>query len=182
MGKTLYDEAEITITLDDILYNAWDKGGKAKVQAKEIKPKTIKVTGGNAKIENLTLEPGVLGTAFVSFNFLTKELTEKQNYNYHIFQTDVNTGQITGGETFEVRKHQRNPFTANAGMDTEIERNQSVSVIAGTINENAIYNWYDPSGNLIHSGTELTVTPLITQTYKLEVISDIDGWIMTKYT
>jgi hypothetical protein len=144
--------------------------------AEEIKPKIIKVTGGSASIGNLTLQPGALGTAFVSFNFLTKELTEKRNYTYHIIQKDAQTNQIIGGETYEVRKHQRDSFTADAGNDEEIEKNETVTITAGTINENASYNWYDPNGNLIYSGTDLTVTPEMTMIYKLEVISDIDGF------
>lgn len=176
LGKALYDEAEITITLDDILYSAWDNGGKTKTSAKEIKPKTIKVTGGSASIGNLTLQAGALGTAFVSFNFLTKELTEKRNYTYHIIQKDSQTNQIIGGETYEVRKHQRDSFTADAGTDEEIEKNETVTITAGLINENATYNWYDPDGNLIYSGTDLTITPEMTMIYKLEVISDIDGF------
>lgn len=176
LGKALYDEAEITIALDDILYKAWNDGGNTKFETEEIKPKILKVTGGNAKIDNLILEPGALGTAFVAFNFLTKELTAKQDYTYHIFQTDVKTGQVMGGETFNVRKHQRDSFSAEAGNDKNIEKNESVTLSAGVINENASYNWYDPEGNLIYSGTNLTVTPEITKTYKLEVVSNIDGF------
>lgn len=175
-GKAINEEAEITITLDDLLYDAWVNGGRTKTSAEEIKPKTIKVTGGNATLGNLTLNAGALGTAYVSFNFLTKELTAKRDYTYHVSQTDDQTNQILGGETFEVHKYQRDPFNADAGSDEEIEKNETVTITAGTINESATYNWYDPSGNLIHTGTDLTVTPQMTQTYKLEVITDIDGF------
>lgn len=176
LGKALYDEAEITIALDDILYKAWNDGGNVKSKIKEIKPKILKITGGNAKIDNLILEPGALGTAYVSFNFLTKELTPKQNYTYHVFQTDDITGQVMGGETYEVRKHQRELFTAEAGNNKKIEKNETVTLTASLINENASYNWYDPDGNLIHSGTDLTITPEMTKTYKLEVVSNMDGF------
>ncbi len=107
---------------------------------------------------------------------MTKELTAKRDYTYHVSQTDDQTNQILGGETFEVHKYQRDPFNADAGSDEEIEKNETVTITAGTINESATYNWYDPSGNLIHTGTDLTVTPQMTQTYKLEVITDIDGF------
>ncbi|MGB3342581.1 MAG: hypothetical protein WBA61_01585 [Aequorivita sp.] len=172
----MYEEAEITITLDDVLYNAWNNGGKTKFQAEEIKPKTLKIKGDSASIGNLSLEAGAYGTAFVSFNFLTKELTEKRKYTYHIFQKDVLTGNIMGGETYEVKKQKRTSFTANAGDNVEVEKNETVILTAGAINESASYNWYDPEGNLIHSGTDLTITPEMTQTYKLEVVSDIDGF------
>lgn len=174
-GKVLYDEAEITITLDNALYEAWINGGKASHAIEEIRSMVLKVMGQNARIDNLNFEPQFMGTAFVSFNFLTEELTEKENYTYHVFQTNVD-GQIMGGETFEVRKHQRNPFQADAGNNKEIEKNQTVTLTAATINESAIYNWYDSEGNFLYSGTNFTVTPEMTTKYKLEVISDIDGF------
>ncbi|MGB3343660.1 MAG: S8 family serine peptidase [Aequorivita sp.] len=176
LGKALYEEAEITIALDDVLYNAWNNGGKTKSQAEEIKPKTLKITGNSASIGNLSLEAGAYGTAFVAFNFLTKQLTEKRNYTYHVFQKDVLTGQTMGGETFEVKKHPRTSFSADAGGNLEIEKNETVTLTAGAINESALYNWYDPEGNLIHSGPDLTITPEMSKTYKLEVVSDIDGF------
>ncbi len=34
---------------------------------------------------------------------------------------------------------------------------------------------YDQSGNLIYSGKDFTVSPEITEKYKLEVIAELDG-------
>lgn len=44
------------------------------------------------------------------------------------------------------------------------------------ISENAIYNWDNQAGDLIHTGSDFTVTPEITQTYTLEVIATADGF------
>tara|TARA_R100000935_G_scaffold27288_1_gene47396 strand:+ start:69230 stop:72076 length:2847 start_codon:yes stop_codon:yes gene_type:complete len=175
-GKALYQEAEVTITLDDLLYNAWSQGGKQLQGALEIKPKTIKASNGNALLENIILNPGELGTAYVAFNFLTKELTNKQNFVYHLAQKKITDTVYMGGETFLVNKKQRNPFLADAGTDDEIERNEPITLSAGNISETATYNWYDPNGNLIHTGTTLTISPEMTETYKLEVIAEVDGF------
>jgi hypothetical protein len=61
-------------------------------------------------------------------------------------------------------------------FDEEIEKNETVTLNAGQINENATYNWYDPDGNLIYTGIALTISPEITKTYKLEIVSNIDGF------
>jgi hypothetical protein len=175
-GKAIYDEAEVTLTLDDVLYNAWDNGGKILTQAEEIKPRVIKVTDSTATIGNLTLAPGHIGTAYVAFNFLTEEMTPKINYTYHVFQKDTQSGVITGGETYEIRKQQRSSFDADAGDDEEIDKNESITITATQINEPATYNWYDTEGNLIHTGTDLTISPEMTETYQLEVVTDIDGF------
>ena len=67
-------------------------------------------------------------------------------------------------------------FDADAGSDETIDRSQSVTITAAQINEAAVYNWYDREGNLIYTGTDLTVSPEVTKTYKLEIITDTDGY------
>lgn len=47
--------------------------------------------------------------------------------------------------------------------------------MADEIDENATYNWYDPEGILIYTGSDFTLSLDVTKKYKLEIISDIDG-------
>lgn len=122
------------------------------------------------------MTPGEIGTLSVNFNFLTDELTNKTEYTYHLLQREVGTNKLIGGETFEIRKPINSFFDANAGDDEVIDSNQSVTISAQEIAGDATYNWYDPDGNLIFTGTDLTVSPEITMTYMLEVISDLDGF------
>ena len=75
-----------------------------------------------------------------------------------------------------MRKKPRDSFSADAGNDKEIDKNESTTLTASNINEDATYNWYDPEGNLIYTGSDLTVSPEITKIYKLEVISNLDGF------
>lgn len=176
-GKAIYDEAEVSINMDNIIYNAWDTGGKAMNNTDATRdPKKVLVTDNNAVLGNIQLAPGEIGTVYLKFNFLTQELTNKKHYIYHVSQWDTSTQEIIGGETYEINKVYRDAFMANAGSDREIERNESTTLIATTINEDATYNWYDPEGNLIYTGTQLTISPEITKTYKLEIVSNIDGF------
>ena len=92
-----------------------------------------------------------------------------------VSEAEVVDNLFIGGETFEIRKKPRDVFIANAGNDTEIDKNETITITAGQINEDAVYNWYDPKGNLIYTVTALTVSPDITKKYKLEIISNIDG-------
>jgi len=128
-----------------------------------------------ARFENIQFDPNEYGTAYLTFNFLTKEVSNKRNYTYHLDQIDESNNKVIGGETFEIRKQPRPTFTANAGDDEEIDRSESVTLQATIINEDAVYNWYDVDGNLIYTGASFTVSPQFTQQYKLEVISDLDG-------
>lgn len=163
--------------MDDILYNAWVKGGKIEQNTDSTKVASKRIiTGNNALFENIILDPNEIGTLYLTFNFLTKELTNKREFIYHLIQRDAVTNEIIGGETFEVRKKPRDSFAANAGNDEEINKNETIIISAGQITEDAVYNWYDPEGNLIYTGTDLTLSPYVTKKYKLEIISTIDGF------
>ncbi|QAA82525.1 hypothetical protein EI546_12700 [Aequorivita sp. H23M31] len=175
-GKPIYQEAEIGIEMDSILFNGWEKGGESGINyGRTANEKRIIATGNNLLLEDVDLAPDEYATAYVSFNFLTKELTDKQNYLYHIIQKDKITNEIIGGATFEIRKQPRVGFYANAGASKEIDRNDSIVLQASDIYESALYNWYGPDGILLHSGQYLTVSPDMTKQYQLEIISDLDG-------
>jgi hypothetical protein len=86
------------------------------------------------------------------------------------------SNEVVGGETYEIRRQPRSLFTAEAGGDELVDKNEVVTISAAQINESAIYNWYDPEGNLIHTGKDLTITASITKKYRLEIVSDKDGY------
>jgi hypothetical protein len=175
-GKALYNEAEIAIEMDEVLYQAWSRGNKERSNLKPTSnEKKFIITDSLARFENIQLDPNEYGTAYITFNFLTKELTGKRNYTYHLAQIDASNNETLSGETFSIRKQPRPGFIANAGDDKEIDRSESTTLEATEINEDAIYNWYDVEGNLIYTGTSITVSPQFTQQYKLEVISNLDG-------
>ena len=177
LGKPIYQEAEVSLEMDNILYDAWVRGGNSAtyVDSTNIPNKKIVVTN-NASLNNIQMYPNEIGTLNVSFNFLTNQLTAKNNYTYHVIQRDASSNAVIGGETYKVSKKSRPVFTADAGTDEAIDRSESVTITAAQINEAAVYNWYDPDGNLIYTGTDLTVSPSVTQSYKLEIITDTDGY------
>jgi len=177
LGKSIYEEAEVTIEMDDVLYNAWAEGGSVEQNTDSTRVASNRIVrGNNAIFDNIILDPNEIGTLYLTFNFLTKELTNKREFIYHLIQRDAVTNEIIGGETFEIRKKPRDSFSANAGNDEEIDKNETITISAGQISEDAVYNWYDPEGNLIYTGTDLTVSPDVTKKYRLEIISTIDGF------
>ena len=176
-GKPIYEEAEIGIKMDDVLYNAWVRGGKkAQLLDSTIEEKRKIVTGNKVILDNLSFNANEIGTLRLDFNFLTKELTDKTNYAYHVIQKDSENGNIIGGETFIINKTPRESFEANTNNDLEVDLNQSITISADDINEPAIYNWYDNEGNLIYQGKNLEIANAVSEKYKLEVISTVDGF------
>lgn len=175
-GKPIYQEAEVGIKMDDVLYNAWERGGKeAQLLEPTIEEKKKIVKGNNVIVDNISFNANEIGTLRLDFSFLTKELTNKSNYVYHIIQKDAETGLIIGGETFIINKNPRPIFEADA-PDKEVDLNQAITISAEDINEPAIYNWYDNDGNLIYQGKDLQIANAISEKYKLEVISTVDGF------
>lgn len=175
-GKPIYQEAEVGIKMNDVLYQAWERGGKeAQLLDPTLEEKRKIVRGNHVILDNIAFNANETGTLRLDFNFLTKELTDKTNYAYHVIQKDAETGQIIGGETFIINKNPRPIFEAEA-PDKEVDLNQAITISAEDINEPAIYNWYDNEGNLIYQGKDLQIANAISEKYKLEVISTIDGF------
>lgn len=190
-GKAIFEEAEVRLEMDEKIYNAWKLGGK---QEALLKPATQfqtnsfggrlitadeskqLITGNNATLDNLVMRPKESGLITLNFNFLTKELTDKTEFTYHVVQKDVTTGEVIGGETFLIKKKSRPLFLADAGNDKEINENEIITISAEQINEAAVYNWYDTDGNLIYQGKDLTVSSDVTKKYRLEIVAEKDGY------
>ncbi len=176
-GKSIYEEAEVSITMDDVIFEAWNSNGKKSSNLSNSKiPNKKIVNSNNAILEDIMLEGNSHGTVYISFNFLTDELTNKRKYIYHLIQKDAVTGEVIGGETFEIRKKGLHIFQAQAIGPATAIKNAPISLSATLINEEATYNWYDSEGNLIHQGENFDITPTKTETYKLEVIATKDGF------
>lgn len=175
--SNIYEDAEIGIKMDSILFNAWQKGNKNGYNLIEINnKKKVIITGDNAVLDDIQLEPDEYGTAYITFNFLTKQLNNTKEYIYQVIQKEKDSNRILGGETFEIFKESRPLFYADGSDNQEIEKSQSIELNALNINEEAEYNWYDSEGNHIHTGMTVTVSPNTTEEFRLEVISSLDGF------
>lgn len=175
-GRKIFEEAEIWLVLDDVLMNAWSAGGKQGNNIIHRGDNLFMITGDNASLNNLHFQTNDVGTFYLHFNFLTKEVTEKSLYTYHVVQRDSSTGEIIGGAAYEIYKDPRDLFYADGGGDKEVDKYETVVLSAETIGEPAIYNWYDNDGNLIFEGTEFEVAVEMAKKYKLEIIALSDGF------
>ncbi|WP_019039277.1 T9SS type A sorting domain-containing protein [Psychroflexus tropicus] len=176
-GKTIYDEADLSIDMDSVFYSAWAAGGNQNngLTNYAVNQKQL-VTANNAILSDVELQAQSYATLSLTFNFLVKELTDKRHFKYHLIQKNSSTGEVIGGETFYIQKKNRESFSAIAQQSPSNIDNTSITLTAEQIFEAAIYNWYDSDGNLIYSGQNFEVTPDITKIYKLEVIAEKDGF------
>ena len=179
-GKPLYEQAEIKITLDDDAWSKWASGGYQSLnfEVKREDCHQLVVKGNPAVLYNFSFPPAERNFMTVSFNFNTKEVAENKKFDYHVIQgRQVGDNIIVGGETYHIERTDRNLFEANSGQDKQILKSDSVELSAFHIGEAAIYNWYNPQGQLIYSGQNMTVSPDVTTKYKLEIIAEVDGYI-----
>lgn len=175
-GKKIFEEAEVYVKLSSELYAAWLAGGSQSnkiVQTGSLN--TLKITGDNAQLKNISMSSKKTMLMALKFNFLTAESTSKTEFTYHVSQRKSSNQVVLGGNTYVIQKPQRSLFDASAN-DITANRNQMVTLEVDEINEDAVYNWYDEKGNLIYTGTSLTVIADISKTYKVEIIADEDGF------
>ncbi len=176
-GKPIYEEAEITLKMDEVLYQAWVRGGKtAERLDNTLDEKVMLIKGNNVFLKDLEFNANEIGTLYLKFNFLTQEITEKAKYVYHVIQKETGSNKIIGGETYIVKKKARPLFIANPGGDKDVDKGETITIYAEQINEAATYNWYDTEENLIYQGIDLTVDATIAKKYRLEVIALSDGY------
>lgn len=165
IGSSVFDEAEISLKLDSQIYSIWqDSGFEGTYISRE--ETTIHVAE-NSEIVLNNFPPNAFGVINAKINFLTQHSTEKNIFKFHIVQMD-DENNIIGGEEYIVDKLPRDLFSA------KINQQQNL-LIAEYINENAIYNWYNETGDLLHTGQYYTVLNTNNETYKLEVIA-FDGY------
>ncbi|WP_353158937.1 S8 family serine peptidase [Myroides odoratus] len=179
--KTMSQEATIIAELDPILYQAWVKGGK---KGHAIKESTIKnqliITDSNATLEHLVLTANQIGAVKLHFDFSYQKEISKIPYLYHVTQQETKTKKNIGAFNLLIEKETQPRFTANAGEDQQVNKNDKVILQANDIAEAVSYNWYDESRNLIAQEKSFQISAfLIPQTYTLEVISALDGYKST---
>ena len=176
-GNAITDEAEVRVTLDPLGWDKWVQGGQrgANIAISRALRHQLIVTGSPARIENLEYGPHERSLLDLSFNFLTRKLSGKPEFEYHVIQRDGVSDQALGGEKYVIRMPVRAPFIADAGNDKEAVVAEQVLLSAAEINEDAIYNWYSPEGELLQTGKNLVVDADVTKKYKLEVIAQADG-------
>lgn len=180
--KPITDVAEVTVQLNK---EGWEILREALENKPGVRPKkdySFSILDQEiVALENIDFPANTRIPVKIQFNFLTKKVDEHHTYRYHVIQKLSKPhpelgDRWTGGIHFTINKGLRTLFEADAGIDKEIDKGENVILSAEQINEAAVYNWYDPQGNLIYTGRDLSISPEISKKYKLEVIADTDGF------
>lgn len=105
-GNKIFEEAQVSIKMDEHLFQAWAIGGR-QVDQKKIKfaeENRFVVLADNLVFKYLVLNPNELGTLNLTFHFPETPVSEKNDFTYHIVQRDAETNEIIGGETYKIKR------------------------------------------------------------------------------
>lgn len=169
-------DAEVKIIFDDLGWDIVEPYLSGRSDIKILQEKEIQLLADDVLISDVEFPANTRIPIYVGFSFLIEENTGQEQFMYHVRQYLSEDNSLLGGVHYEVNRFERSPFKANAGDDKQIQGGESVDISAELINESASYNWYDQAGNLIYEGSDFSVSPEITQKFKLEVITDADGF------
>ena len=176
-GAQLIKEAEVRLTFDPHLLKLWQDKDVEFVGLEPIDDTTFLVLSPEASINGAIIPEDYYGYMSMQINFLTKEYSDKFSYEYHVSEFDTKDENVLGSATIVVYKNPRDVlFDAKAGGDLIVKKNTNALLSAESIDEEAVYNWYDARGELIGSGDTLSVNVTATSKYKLEVIAKADGY------
>lgn len=179
-GNQIVEEAEVRVMLNDTLWKRWDDGGNigTNVSISNVDRHQIRIESDTATIKNILVKDGEFELMYVSFNFLTEMVSDKELFEFYVQASLDSTDTIVGGEVYQIEPDiNRTLFTASAGSDKEVVIDSIFTVTSKTQAESMITNWY-LNGDLIYTGSVLTDTAESagTGTYVLEQIAESDGY------
>lgn len=166
-NTNIFNEAEVKFTFDNKLWSIWQSSGLQGSNFTNFGEKTI-IVNEDTEIFLNNFPVNDFGVLNVKVNFLTDAYTNNDQFGFNVEHWDNETNELMGGELYLVNKNQRDLFEADA-----VVTNNTLSAV--TINEPAVYNWYDANGTLLHTGQNYTISNT-NGTYLLEVVADYDGY------
>jgi hypothetical protein len=177
---SIIDEAEVRIITDDVGWAILHPALEQHPDIHIVEENEFIITKGNIALENIYFEPEQRIMIYVGFSFLTQEIAENEDKTYKFFvgqkYSSSFENSITGSEHFVILRSAESLFSADAGEDVFVDNGESVVLSAEQIGEDALYNWYDKDGILVHEGQEFTTVVTADQKYKLEVIALSNGF------
>ncbi len=177
----LSEYAEIILTLPTDLYGLWSNSGASMTGSFDIIEENseyykLRIMSDNMVLKNIPMPANTQYPIAIEFDFLSDYLPQLAPiYRYTLEQRHASNNLLLGAEHFDIYTGNKEAIDADAGGNQEISVGETTVITAYDVGSTAEYNWYDAEGNLIYTGRSLEVSPEVTEEYKLEVISTIDG-------
>jgi Zn-dependent metalloprotease len=174
--ESLIEQSELYFLLPNEIYQQiGDFSNHVGISEHPSIENAILITEVLAELKNIQIDENEPHTIQPYFNFLSTEVVNT-GYNFKISQLENGTDDHLGSVTYLIERPSRDYFEANSGDDLKVLEGKTIDILADDIGEDAIYNWYDASGNLLYTGKSITLTAAQTEALKLEVIAETDDY------
>ncbi|MDF2451601.1 MAG: C-terminal target protein [Bacteroidota bacterium] len=193
--RFIENQGTLTLDLGKPLYDAWVQGGrqgsgivdkKSKYnhmsssgikhshspQGEDPKPYVVAITSTLATLGNIQLSPQQIESICPTFNYFSGEASTQPHEIYFAqFESKNNAPMVFNGAVKYVIDKPNCP-KVNAGSDVTVGKICSTTLTASPILEGATYVWRNNSnGTTVGTGSSLVVSPHVTTTYELEMIT-----------
>lgn len=168
------DFAEVNILLSNNLMTKLITAGNPKI--KVIDQNRVRLLSADAKLEFRPVSNDRDDYfAGVEVKFFSDLLPQRNSFDFGLSYSEQ--GKEPEMVHFTAIRDSSVYFKAQAeASKTQVAGNETVTLTATNIGDEATYTWYNRSGNVIGTGTSITTVPTATDTYTLEVEREDNGY------
>ena len=168
------DFAEVNILLSNSLMTKLITAGNTKI--KVIDQNRVRLLSADAKLEFRPMSNNREDYfAGVEVKFFSDLLPQINSFDFGLSYSEQ--GKEPEMVHFTAIRNSSVYFKAQAeASKTQVAGNETVTLTATNIGDEATYTWYNRSGNVIGTGTSITTVPTATDTYTLEVEREDNGY------
>ena len=168
------DFAEVNILLSNSLMAKLITAGNPNI--KVIDQNRVRLLSADAKLEFRPMSNNKEDYfAGVEVKFFSDLLPQINSFDFGLSYSEQ--GKEPEMVHFTAIRNSSVYFKAQAeASKTQIADNETVTLTATNIGDEATYTWYNRSGNVIGTGTSITTVPTATDTYTLEVEREDNGY------
>ena len=168
------DFAEVNILLSNSLMTKLITAGNPKM--KVIDQNRVRLLSADAKLEFRPVSNDRDDYfAGVEVKFFSDLLPQRNSFDFGLSYSEQ--GKEPEMVHFTAIRDSSVYFKAQAeASKTQVAGNETVTLTATNIGDEATYTWYNRSGNVIGTGTSITTVPTATDTYTLEVEREDNGY------
>lgn len=168
------DFAEVNILLSNSLMTKLITAGNPKM--KVIDQNRVRLLSADAKLEFRPVSNNKEDYfAGVEVKFFSDLLPQRNSFDFGLSYSEQ--GKEPEMVHFTAIRDSSVYFKAQAeASKTQVAGNETVTLTATNIGDEATYTWYNRSGNVIGTGTSITTVPTATDTYTLEVEREDNGY------
>ena len=168
------DFAEVNILLSNNLMAKLITAGNTKI--KVIDQNRVRLLSADAKLEFRPMSNNKEDYfAGVEVKFFSDLLPQINSFDFGLSYSEQ--GKEPEMVHFTAIRDSSVYFKAQAeASKTQVAGNETITLTATNIGDEATYTWYNRSGNVIGTGTSITTVPTATDTYTLEVEREDNGY------